>query len=237
MYLFSRPVLIFNFFIESLSYAKYNRTHFFSPPSKQSAAASSVYRSKGHDDDDFSATTRSKTNVVSASAGLNEATCAIKSQFVCAVKHKQAAVGAGKEKKKKKKAGIERVSRRIFWGDLVQTSPLEEKTTGAIRVRNCKTLNPFISRTSFIASVHFCIQRHPPAPPHPSTSSLLRVSPSSLSPLYALLCSHSFIFFHLFLSLYLCLSISPPSLLLLAHGAEGSTGDRLSIELSQLCPL
>lgn len=140
-------------------------------------------------------------------------------------------------KKKKKKAGIERVSRRIFWGDIVQTSPLEEKTTGAIRVRNCKTLNPFISRTSFIASVHFCIQRHPPAPPHPSTSSLLRVSPSSLSPLYALLCSHSFIFFHLFLSLYLCLSISPPSLLLLAHGAEGSTGDRLSIELSQLCPL
>lgn len=76
---------------------------FFSPPSKQSAAASSVYRSKGHDDDDFSATTRSKTNVVSASAGLNEATCAIKSQFVCAVKHKQAAVGAGKEKKKKKR--------------------------------------------------------------------------------------------------------------------------------------
>lgn len=75
---------------------------FFSPPSKQSAAASSVYRSKGHDDDDFSATTRSKTNVVSASAGLNEATCAIKSQFVCAVKHKQAAVGAGKETKKKK---------------------------------------------------------------------------------------------------------------------------------------
>lgn len=76
---------------------------FFSPPSKQSAAASSVYRSKGHDDDDFSATTRSKTNVVSASAGLNEATCAIKSQFVCAVKHKQAAVGAGKEKKEKKR--------------------------------------------------------------------------------------------------------------------------------------
>lgn len=53
----------------------------------------SVYCSKGHNNYDFSVAMKSKTNAVSMSAGLNEATCVIKSQFVGAVKYKQAAVG------------------------------------------------------------------------------------------------------------------------------------------------
>lgn len=46
---------------------------------------------------------KSKTNVVSMSTGLNEATCVIKSQFVCAVKYKQAAVGMGRKRRGRKK--------------------------------------------------------------------------------------------------------------------------------------
>lgn len=78
---------------------------------------------------------KSKTNVVSMSAGLNEATCVTKSQFVCAVKHKQAAVGVKKKKKKrklgKKKTGEKKQESSVLLpgsrGDKVHTSPLEEK--------------------------------------------------------------------------------------------------------------
>lgn len=65
---------------------------------EQSIAVSAVYCSKGHNNYDFSTRMKSKTNVVSMSAGLNEATCVIKSQFVCAVKYKQAAVGMKKKR-------------------------------------------------------------------------------------------------------------------------------------------
>lgn len=71
---------------------------------------------------------KSKTNVVSMSAGLNEATCAIKSQFVCAVKHKQAAVGMGRRSRRKKKERKQESSVHLggSCGNIAQTSPLEE---------------------------------------------------------------------------------------------------------------
>lgn len=54
------------------------------------------------------------------SAGRNEATCVRKSQFVCAVKNKQAVVGMGKKRESS-------VYLTGSSGDVVQTSPLEEK--------------------------------------------------------------------------------------------------------------
>lgn len=61
------------------------------------------------------------------STGLNEATCVIKSQFVCAVKYKQAAVGLRKKKKKNWNQVYHPGSLGAGGGGLVQTSPLEEK--------------------------------------------------------------------------------------------------------------
>lgn len=158
----------------------------------------------------------------------------MKSHFVCGAKDKQAAVGMGWGWRKT--TGTNCVCVSGSSGDAVPTSHLEEGAAGAITLKNCTTLNPFISRTPFIASIQFCILLH-----HwfsPFTSSLSLSLSRGISPPRPA-CSFLLSFIpppSPFLSLSLRLPGSS-SAMLLAHSAEGFTGDQLSIELSQLCPL
>lgn len=104
-----------------------NKTHFFLLPDcmlEQSTTVQSVYCSKGHDDYDFCTMMKSRTNVVSMSAGLNEATCVIKVPVCLRCKVQISRCWDGGEKKKNRNQVC------IFQdlsGDIVQTSPLEKK--------------------------------------------------------------------------------------------------------------
>lgn len=106
-------------------------------------------------------------------------------------------------------------------------------------MKNCKTLNPFISRISFRAAIHFCIQLHAHFAPF-----TLSLSGGLVPPLFLLcmLFSAPFAFIFFFCSLchhisrHFYLSLYAPAVAEQLR-AEGFTGDQLSIELSQLCPL
>lgn len=98
--------------------------------------------------------------------GLNEATCVVKSQFVCwAVKHKQATL------EMEKKGGMNQVCISKDLEGYGRNQPSWGEASGAVNVKNCKTLNPFISQCTFCPSITFHIHLHPQFAPFTSSVS------------------------------------------------------------------
>lgn len=114
-------------------------------------------------------------------------------------------------------------------GDIVQTSPLEANPQEPLEWGTAKHLTLSSARPHSSHPFLFVFRSIPaPLPSH-------HLSRGLVPPLFLLHLG----FFPLSRSHCHSISVflSPPSLLLLAHRAKGSTGDQLSIELSQLCPL